>query len=195
MGAIAAKLQPWAAAKLAELKETEASGHFVVTPLNRCMPSAVPGTGIVGGSIYGLEILVEPRQVTFLYGLDRNIRFIYIDQDHPAGLAPSWMGHSVGRWEGDTLVTDTIGFNDENAVANGIPITRKMHVVERLSMVNGQLEDRATFDHPGALTGSFEITNRFERAAPFQEYICAENNRFGGVATSTGQPTPNLVGK
>ena len=191
MAGVVAKMQPWAAAVFAKAKEIEASGDFWPTPLNRCIPATVPGTGVP----YGTHVLVEPHQVTFLYELLRTMRLVRIDQKHPAVLAPSWLGDSVGHWEGDTLVVDTIGFNDKNVLANAVPMTSRMHIVQRLRIVNGKLEDRATFDDPGALTGIFEKNLLYERGAPFQEYVCAENNLQGGVPTSTGQSTPYALPK
>ena len=191
MAGVVAKLQPWASAVFAQAKEIEATGEFWYTPTNRCIPAVVPGIGVP----YGTHILVEPHQVTFLYELNRTMRLVHIDQKHPAEVAPSWLGHSVGHWEGETLVVDTIGFNDKNVLANGVPMTSRMHIVQRLRMVNGKLEERTTFDDPGALTGIFEKNLLHEKGAPFQEYVCAENNLEGGVPTSTGQYTPPTMPK
>jgi hypothetical protein len=195
MAPVAAKLQPWAATERAKSQAAEAAGEFVATPDSNCMPSAVPGTGVPGGSAYAIEILVEPKQVTFLYEENRMMRFVYIDETHPVGPAAGWLGDSSGHWEGDTLVIDTVGFNDKNIVARGIPMSAKMHIVQRLRVVDGVLEDRATFDDPGAFTGPFELTNRFERGVPFQEYVCQENNQEGGFPTSTGERTDSQVSK
>ena len=190
MGAIVNKMQPWAVAEFVKTHAIASAGQYFSTPTSRCLPSWVPGTGVPGGPAYNIAILVEPRQVSFFAELDRMMRIVYIDQKHPAALAPTWFGHSVGQWEGDTLVVDTTGFNDKNVLANAVPMTSRMHIVERLRVVDGKLEDQATFDDPGALTGIFERTLRYAPGKAFQEYICAENNFFGGVPTSTGQPTP-----
>ena len=190
MGAIVNKMQPWALAEFVKIHAIASAGQYFSTPTSRCLPSWVPGTGVPGGPAYNIAILVEPRQVTFFAELDRMMRIVHIDQKHPAGLASSWSGHSVGHWEGDTLVVDTTGFNDKNVLANAVPMTSRMHIVQRLRVVDGKLEDKATFDDPGALTGIFERTLRYAPGKAFQEYICAENNYFGGVPTSTGQPTP-----
>ena len=99
------------------------------------------------------------------------------------------MGHSIGRWEGDTLVIDTIGFNDSNMLTEGLPFTHQMLIVQRLSMVGGRLVDEATFEDPGTFTAPLKVTNRFEPGTPFQEYICAENNSEGGIPTATGKPS------
>ena len=72
-------------------------------------------------------------------------------------------------------------------------MTSKMHVVEQLHVVNGVLEDHATYDDPGAFTAPFTVDLKFDRSEAFQEYICAENNREGGVPTATGKPTVAVV--
>lgn len=190
MGAIVNTMQPWALAEFVKTHAIASAGQYFSTPTSRCLPSWVPGTGVPGGPAYNIAILIEPRHVTFFAELDRMMRIVHIDQKHPAGLAPSWSGHSVGHWEGDTLVVDTTGFNDKNVLANAVPMTSRMHIVQRLRVVDGKLEDKATFDDPGALTGIFERILRYAPGKAFQEYICAENNYFGGVPTSTGQPTP-----
>ena len=190
LSAVAAPfLQPAAAAFRDKYRAAEAAGQQQRTPNNLCIPSAVPGTGVPGGPAYGMAIQVEPRVVTFLYEENRTARFVYIGQEHPAEPGQTWLAHSIGRWEGDTLVVDTVGFNDKNLLTEGMPMSHKLHVVQRLRMVNGKLEDKATFDDPATFTGPFTVTNLFEPGEPFQEYICAENNNEGGVPTATGAPT------
>jgi len=180
----ATTLQPWAKAKRDKEVAADAAGEFVPSNTTTCFPDWIAGSGIFDA--YSLEILVEPKQVTFLSEAGRAMRFVYIGQTHPANLVPSWMGHSVGHWEGDTLVVDTVGFNDRASLPFRVPMTSKMHVVERLRVEDNVLEDQAVFDDPAAFTGPFTVTTQFDRSKPYQEYICAENNHEGGVPTSTG---------
>ncbi len=198
---ILAKMRPWTAEAYAKVLAAQTTGEFVPNSNTECMPNAVPGSGSNGGLAYGIDVLVEPRQVTVLYEVNRVASFIYLDQQHPARLAPSWMGHAIGHWEGDTLVVDTVGFNDRNEINVGdnvkihtpdlLRMTAQMHVVERLRLLpNGQLEDQAIFDDPGAFTAPFTIVTHYRRGQPFQEYICQDNNREGGFPTATGQPQP-----
>lgn len=191
--AAAAKLQPWAKTKYDQAVAADASGQFVPSNTTSCYPDWIAGSGIFDA--YGIEILVERRQVTFLAEAGRSMRFVYIDQPHPRSLEPSWMGHSVGHWEGDTLVVDTIGFNERSALPFRVPMTPQMHVVERLRVVDGVLEDQAIFDDPGAFTGPFTVTTHFDRGTPYQEYICAENNHEGGVPTADGGRTKSDLPK
>ena len=197
-----AKMQPWVAAKVAKEAEAQMRGEFVPDPGTTCMPAAVPGTGSTGGLAYGFDILAERKQVTFLYQLNHNARIVYIGQDPPAHLTPRWTGYSVGHWEGDVLVVESMGFNDQNKMKIGvnlktsssanIPMSSKMHIVERYRLEpNGQLEDEATFDDPGAFTAPFTLTSHYKRTEPLQEYICQENNHEGGFPTSSGQTMPD----
>lgn len=186
MAAVAALMQPWAAAQFARLQAIEKSGRFFSTPTNRCIPAVVPGIGVPMQT----QILVEPGFVTFLYELNRTVRIVRIDQSHPVPPAQSWLGNSVGHWEGDTLLIDTIGFNDKNVLANAVPMSAQMHIVQKLRMVDGKLEEHTTFDDPGALTAVFEKAVTYRPGSVFQEFACAENNQNGGVPTSSGEPTP-----
>jgi hypothetical protein len=181
--------QPWAAAERNKAMAALAAGQYVPTPEMQCLPAQPPGTSRIAPGGYGLEILVSPRYVVILAEANAIMRIIRINQSHPLDLIPGWQGDSIGQWEGDTLIVDTIGFNGKNYLDRGIPFTSKMHIVERLRLVNGQLVDEATFDDPGAFTAPFNMTNTYRRSEPFQEYICQENNHEGGVPTSTGRPT------
>ncbi len=179
----------WALAFTDSFRKAEASGEQQRTPNNLCLPSAVPGTGVPGGGAYGIALLVEPGQVSFLYEENRTIRIVYMDRTARDARTQSWLGHSTGHWEGDVLVIDTVGFNDMNMLTEGVPMTAKMQVNQRLRIVDGKLVDEARFTDPGAFTAPFSVTSRFERSQPFQEYICAENNHEGGVPTAHGVPT------
>ncbi len=191
MAGVVPLMQPWAAAEFAKKVALEKSGEFVPTPTNVCIPAVVPGIGVP----LGTEILVEPHQVTFLYELNRTARIVRIGQPHPASLVPSWQGTSAGLWEGDTLVIETHGFNGKNVLANGVPMSAKMRIVQRLRMVDGKLEEKTTFDDPGALTAPFAKEVVYVPGSRFQEFVCAENNQQGGVPTSTGTTTPYTLPK
>lgn len=196
--ALLPKQQPWAAAVYKDGVAALDRGEYRPTSEMKCLPAELPGTGFPP-SPYRIGILVEPRQVTFLTEINRQIRIVYLGRQHPAGLKPSLQGDSIAWWDGDTLVVDTIGLNDANdadmTAGVRVPMTDKMHVVERIRLVNGELEDVATFDDPGAFTSPYVVTSTFGRAEPFQEYICADNNTEGGVPTADGKETPFVLGK
>jgi hypothetical protein len=189
----ATKLQPWAKEIHDKEVAADAAGRFVPSNTTTCYPDWIAGSFIVDA--YSIDILVEPKQVTFLSEAGRAARIAYIGQSHPATLGPSWMGNSVGHWEGDTLVVDTIGFNDRARLLFRVPMTPRMHIVERLRVEDNVLEDEAVFDDPGAFTAPFTVTTHFDRSKPYQEYICAENNHEGGVPTSTGGTTKSDLPK
>jgi len=128
-------------------------------------------------------------------------RRIYMDgRAHPKDLDLTWEGHSVGHWEGDTLVVDTIGVNGKARPLNGyvagtvyatpgdhaprLPISEQMHMVERIRLVGngGYLEDRITVTDPKTYTGSFSKTAYFNRRPDLEylEYVCTDNPRPEG---------------
>ena len=99
---------------------------------------------------------------------------------HPDDPDPTWYGHSSGRWEGDTLVVDTIGFNDKFWFDfRGHPHTEKLHTIERYTRTDlGHLENKVTIDDPGAYSRPFTVTftARLRPGEELMEYICQENN-------------------
>ena len=103
---------------------------------------------------------------------------------HPEGdaLNPTYLGHSVGRWEGDTLVVDVVGFNENTWIdLFGHPQTDALHVVERFSRPDkATLHYEATIDDPGAYTAPWTVAwdIRWRPDGELMEYICQENNRY-----------------
>jgi hypothetical protein len=176
--------QPWAAALAAERK---ASGS-VYDPNGLCLPPTGPR---LMTTPYPMEILQMPRQkrIVMIYEGGAHIwRNIYMDgRPHPpAGqLTPTWLGHSVGHWEGDTLVIDVVGFNEGSWIdMGGKPHTNKLHIVERYTRTDlYTLHYEATLDDPGAYTApwkiAFDVT--WDPDGEIQEYICQENNRWGSA--------------
>jgi hypothetical protein len=107
-------------------------------------------------------------------------------RQHPAGddLRPTFLGHSVGHWEGDTLVIDSVGFNEKQWVAGSYPTTRQLHLTERISRPNlKSLSYEFTVDDPGAYTkpwsGKWTITEKtqsnFVAGGEMFEYICQDS--------------------
>jgi len=151
-------------------------------PHSRCKPS--PGPRQVG-TAYGFEIVEMPElQRVFIFdiGGPASFRIIYMDvRPHPAHSDPTYIGHSVGRWEGDTLMVDTIGFNEGSWIeAEGFPHTDRMHLIERFTRTNFiTLGYEVTVDDPGAYTqpwsGGFNL--RWDAGAEMFEYVCQDNNK------------------
>lgn len=151
-------------------------------PHTRCKPS---GGSRFWHTPYGIEILdlPETQEVIFLgVGAPHSWRVVYMDgREHPKDLKPSWYGHSVGHWEGDTLVIETVGFNERFWLTReGVPHTSQLRLTERLSRPNfNQLRYEATVDDPGAYTAPWSGGWYLRWSAgnePF-DYLCQENNR------------------
>ena len=167
---------PWAAAYLKQELENNQKDW----PELRCMPIGPILQGEDGDNLF----VQTPKLISILYDIGHDLpRLIYMDgRPHPNDPNPSWMGHSIGKWDGDTLVVDTIGFNGrEWASFEGLPTTERLHVVERFRRTDlGHLEKEIIVDDPGAYTKPWTIKKRTTLAPAnyeFQEYVCNENNR------------------
>jgi hypothetical protein len=114
-------------------------------------------------------------------------RQIFMDgRQHPKedDLFPTWFGHSIGHWDGDTLVVDTIGFNDKSWYdATGVPHTEKLHTIERFTRPNyGTLNVDVTLDDPGTFTQQLNLhftARRIRSDLDLMEFICLEDNEYG----------------
>jgi hypothetical protein len=100
-------LQPWAAEVVKKHSETELNAGPALNPINQCRPSGVPFV------LYnlGMGMLQQPNSITILYVYNHEVRHVRLNEAHPAQPTPSWFGDSVGHYEGDTLVIDTVGIN------------------------------------------------------------------------------------
>jgi len=169
--------QPWARA----LYEYRQASFERDAPHSRCKPS--PGPRQVG-TAYGFEI-VESRELQRVFIFDiggpYSFRIIYMDgHRHPENLDPTYTGHSIGHWDGDALVVDTVGFNDGSWIeAEGFPHTEQLHLVERFTRTDyNSLKYDVTVDDPGAYTKPWTggFTLRWNAGAELFEYVCQENN-------------------
>jgi hypothetical protein len=129
-------LKPEAAEVVRKHGEIELSGLTYPTPSNQCWPSGVPYVFFQPG----MQMLQQPDKITFLYLRDHEIRRVRLNQPHPALVTPSWYGDSVGHYEGDTLVIDTVGVKTDRGLAMldffGTPYTEALHVVERYRLLD-----------------------------------------------------------
>jgi hypothetical protein len=144
--------------------------------LSRCVP---PGTPRAMWAPQPIMILQTPRKITFVHEYQHLLRHIYMDEPLPAAadVDPSYMGESVGRWEGETLVIETIGVNDKTFLdRDGMPHSASMRVTERLRLIDGgkRLEERVTIDDPETFTAPWTARLVFERKPGVQlsEYNC-----------------------
>jgi len=173
--------QPWAAA----VYDYNSKNNSKYDPEGYCLP---PGGPRLMATPYPAEIIQLPEQKRVLMifeGATHIWREIYMDgRPHPAGdaLNPTYLGHSVGHYEGDVLVVDTVGFNEATWLDYfGHPHTDRMHVVERFTRPNkNTLHYEALIDDPGAYTKSFKVAwdIPWRANAELTEYICQENNKY-----------------
>ena len=171
--------QPWAKA-LFEYRRTKDDRD---SPHARCKPDAGPREI---GTAYGFE-MVEladiQRVVIFDIGGPQTFRTIYMDgRPHPTSqnLMAGYLGHSVGRWEGDTLVVDTVGFNEKTWIdAEGLMHTDQYHQIERFTRTDfDTLKYEVTIDDPGAYTAPWTagFLLRWNTGRELFEYVCQANN-------------------
>ena len=183
---------PWSAA----LYDYNSANESKYDPEGYCMP---PGGPRMMATPYPMEIIQLPEQERILMifeGATHIWREIYMDgRPHPEGdaLNPTFLGHSVGRWEGDTLVVDVVGFNETTWIDFfGHPHTDALHVVERFSRPDkNTLHYEATIDDPGAYTAPWSVAwdIPWSPDGELLEYICQENNLYlYHLTDDRGQP-------
>ena len=151
-----------------------------------CMPMGVPRSTPYPFRFVPNYTHKRPTHMFILHeGNIHSYRQIFMDgRKHPAELDPTWFGHSIGSWEKDTLVIDTVGFNDKFWFdRKGTPHTEQLHTIERWTRVNmGNLTNEVTIEDPGAFSRPFTVTFN-ARLSPqgdeIMENICQENNQFG----------------
>ena len=172
-------LQPWAREEVRKFRDVVLSGKPAYGRQVSCWPMGVPGFLLY--PVQPVFIVQGPREVVMVWQTDHQVRRIYLDRAHALNPKPSWYGDSVGHYEGDTLVVDTIGMNDKTYVDNyRTPHSPQLHVVERFRVIeNGNtLEVRVHVEDDGAFTAPWDAIQRYRRVepGPLIEASCAENN-------------------
>ncbi|MSP93841.1 MAG: hypothetical protein EXR00_01110 [Alphaproteobacteria bacterium] len=175
-------LMPWVKEYMKkDIDEILAGKKPAFTAQSSCWPSGVPGFMGYGGPD-PIVFLQTPKIVWLMWQEDNQSRRIYMNVPHSANPKPSWYGESVGRYEGDTLVIDTIGLSDKTFVdIYRTPHTEKLHVVERWRMIDGgrMMEVIFTVEDTGAFYQPWTGMRRYRRVTQeAYEKICAENNTF-----------------
>jgi hypothetical protein len=169
-----APYQPWAAQKVLEAFNRRG----IDDPTSQCLPAGLPRTVMLG--LFPQQIVQTPTQIVMLYEYMNVFRVIPLNAKHPDDIIPSYTGNSVGRWDGDTLVVDVIGFNDKTWLAGtGTFHTDALHVTERFTRVDkDQINYEVTMDDPNVLTKSWTLrsTLMLREGTRLEEYVCAENN-------------------
>ena len=170
-----ALLTPWASELMKKQAEDAIAGKDPFWPASFCYP-------------FGLSMLLQPeplafiqtpKQVTLFYQRDHQVRHVYMNVPHSAKPKPSWYGESVGHYEGDTLVIDTIGFNSKTFVDRyGTPHSEQLHLVERyrVSADGKNLIGDVTYDDPKAYTAKWSAVSKYRRGRAMpEEVVCAES--------------------
>lgn len=171
-------LQPQTKAALEEIAESELAGVPHPQSQTRCMASGVPH---ILNSTDAIMILQTTTEVLFLYSRDHHVRHVYLNQKHSENPEPSWWGESVGHYEGDTLVVDTIGQTDIPETDRfGTPHSEQIRVVERYRLIEDgskleglfMVEDPIAFTMPWSARADYEVEDYM-----YLENVCAENPR------------------
>jgi hypothetical protein len=142
-----------------------------------CMPLIPPNSF---GVPYEFQIIQNKDYLVIFHEYPGTFRIVPLnDEPHPVDPDPSWLGDSVGKWDGDTMVIDTIGYNDKTEI-QGYRHTDALHTVERLTRVDGGVNYELTVEDPNVFAAPWKITRQFRVADPPRkrifEFVC-ENNR------------------
>ena len=180
-------LLPWAKA-LRDKRRSQDDPYTVCLPMSVLRTNPYPWKFAMSYTAKGLTHIYILHEL-----MDAGAhRVVYMDgRTHPDDPPPTWEGHSIGRWEGDTLVVDTVGFNDKFWFdRRGTPHTEQLHIVERYTRPNyGTLVTQATLDDPGALAHPVQLTftsrllrpDRQTGVGDLMEFICNEDNQYGAA--------------
>jgi hypothetical protein len=163
---------PWADA----IAKERLANHMKDAPSGYCLPGEMfPSSPFLYKFIQTSSLFVQLTEDEPAY------RQIFLDGRHPKDPDPTWKGHSVAKWEGETLVVDTIGFNDKSWLPNGLPHTEKLRIIERYRRPDlAHLKIDVTIDDPGTFSKPWNIHMTWELAPGEEliEYVCPENNQF-----------------
>lgn len=145
-----------------------------------CLPFGLMRSQNVGG--YPIQIMQYGDYMAYLFEQSTWFHVIAMNRDHPKHMEPTWFGDSVGKWDGDTLVVDTVGTNGKTRIDTiGHPNSDQMHVIERISFIDrDHLNYEVTVEDPKTYTKPWKNTRTYSRMKPGEElieYSCEENNR------------------
>ena len=184
--------------------KAERSKAIYGEPYIYCLPMSVPRINpypwkfVMGYTSKGLQYVYQLHET----GDAGAHRVIYMDgrpHPNPDTLIPSWWGHSIGRWDGDTLVIDTVGYNDKFWFdAPGTPHSEQLHTIERWTRISyGTLVNDFRIEDPGTFTRPVELRFVARIVKPnveLMEYICAENNQIGLAGGYLKPGSPGIAG-
>jgi hypothetical protein len=161
--------------------EAAARGAPLASGAVACVPYGVPR--MMSVALYPIEILQTPGQLTIVSEAFSEVRRIYIDrpQRPPADVPPGYYGRSVGRWDGDVLVVDTVGIKPSVPAYQNMPHSDQMRITERLRLITADiLHDQITIDDPVVLETPLTYTLAYRRMPTYEmvEFVCDNNREF-----------------
>jgi len=170
--------KPYEARRAADAAAAE-RGEQIATAAITCMPYGMPSMMAV--AVYPIEIVQTPKQITIIQEAFSEVRRIFLDkpQSPIEEVPPGFHGRSVGHWEGDTLVVDTVGIK-ESVQYQRMPHSDQMRITERIRVVGpGILHDQITIQDPVVLEKPYTYTLAYRRMPDYEmvEFVCSENNR------------------
>ena len=160
-------LQAWARDRIRQRNESVLAGKPAFSRQASCWP--IGTTGFLLYPVQPVYFIQTPKEVVMVWQADHQIRHVYLDVPHSAHPAPSWFGESVGHYEGDTLVVDTIGISTRTFVDNfDTPHTDQLHTVERFRMTGDgmRMEVALHVEDPGAFTTPWNARQTYRRVEP-----------------------------
>jgi hypothetical protein len=145
-----------------------------------CVPLGIPQTFVTP---YPFQIIQTSKFLLMIFEYPNTFRYIWTDgRPHPVDPDPTWMGDAIGRWEGDTLVVDNVGFNDKTEVS-GYMHTEALHVVERYRRVDTGLQYDVTVEDPNVFASPWMLPTRILPARPdlerVDEFVCENKVDYG----------------
>jgi hypothetical protein len=170
-------LKPWVKDIMKKDNDAVLAGKIAYTPGQSCKPQGIPDYLLSRGPFL---ILQTPTKVVMVEEASQHARHIYLNVPHSENPKPSWLGESIGRYEGNTLVVDTVGLNTKTFVDSyRTPHSEKLHIVERWHLIDGgnMLEVNVTVDDPDTFYHPWQTYQRYQRGRrPITEDICQEGN-------------------
>src|SRR5215468_7951079 len=158
-------LKPWASEKIRKRNELILSGKPYFSPHASCWPVGVTQF-LLSPMTRPLYFVQGPKEVVMILTSFNDVRRIYLTDKHSENVKTSWYGESIGHYEGDTVVVDTIGLDDRTQVDGfGTPHTKELHVIERFHLIeDGKvLEANVHVEDPGAFTMPWDAIQRFRQ--------------------------------
>jgi hypothetical protein len=179
-------LKPWVVTSLKKANDELLSGKVRSASRASCRPPGVPEFLVHGAGFQAIYLLQTVKEIVMINDGDTQVRHIYLNVPHSEHVTPSYFGESIGHYQGDELVVDTVGFNDRTFVDDryNVPHSIRLHVVERFKLINDGkgLEVNFTVDDPDAFNAPWSGVVRYRHPGaprPLTEEPCAEETAAG----------------